>query len=389
MKIFITGGNHHPFLLFCRKLFIIAPRIQYPFYFCISKADPDMANGKYKTWRIFLIVFLLAIGIVGVLGYSKYKKVVAPNVTTAENFSLYITANADLESVTEQLKKANILKDETSFYWWATKKDLFKNLHPGRYVLKNGMSNREIVNLLMSGRQTPVNVTFNNIRIKKDFAGRIGAQIEADSIDFITYFDTTSYFKSLGLTKDNFMTLFIPNTYELYWNTSAESFIKRMQKEHETFWNSARLNKTKEIGLTPEEVYILASIVYSENDRASDEASRIAGVYMNRLHKGMKLEADPTVKFAIGDFAKKRIYFADLEIESPYNTYKYAGLPPGPIHMPPIKYIDAVLNYEKNDYIFLCGRGDGSGRHYFAETLSEHNKNRAMYIQTLNKLGIR
>ncbi len=348
-----------------------------------------MASGKYKTWRIFLFTLLLVAAIVGVLGYAKYKKVVQPNLTMEENFSLYLTSDPQMESVTEQLKNANILNDEASFYWWATKKKLGENLHPGRYILKNGMSNRDIVNLLMSGRQTPVNVTFNNIRTKKDFAGRIGEQIEADSIDFVKYFDTTTYFKSLGLTKDNFMTLFIPNTYELYWNTDAASFIKRMEKEHAAFWSPARLNKAKEIGLTPQEVHILASIVYSENDRASDEASRIAGVYMNRIHKGMKLEADPTVKFAIGDFAKKRIYFADLEIESPYNTYKYAGLPPGPIHMPPIKYIDAVLNYEKNDYIFLCGRGDGSGRHYFAKTLAEHNRNRAMYINTLNSLGIK
>ncbi len=348
-----------------------------------------MASGKFKTWRIFLFALLLVVAIVGVLGYAKYKKIVAPNLTTEENFSLYLTSDATMDSVMVQLRKANIINDEASFYWWATKKDLDNNLHPGRYILKNGMSNREIVNLLMGGRQTPVNVTYNNIRTKKDFAGRIGEQIEADSIDFIKYFDTTTYFKTLGLTKDNFMTLFIPNTYELYWNTDAASFIKRMEKEHATFWTTTRLNKAKEIGLTPEEVYILASIVYSENDRASDEASRIAGVYMNRMHKGMKLEADPTVKFAIGDFAKKRIYFADLKIESPYNTYKYVGLPPGPIHMPPIKYIDAVLNYEKNDYLFLCGRGDGSGRHYFAKTISEHNKNRDMYINTLNKLGIR
>ena len=348
-----------------------------------------MATGKYQTWRVIVIVLLLGIAIVGVIGYSTYKKIVAPNISTQEDVSLYLTDKANLDTVTGQLYALGILTDEESFFWWATKQNLGNNLHPGRYLLKDGMSNREIVNLLMSGRQTPVNVTFNNIRTKKDFAGRIGAQLEADSSDFIAYFDTTKYFRSLGLTKDNFMTLFIPNTYELYWNTSAEAFVKRMEKEHTAFWSTSRLNKAKEINLTPEEVYILASIVYSENDRASDEASRIAGVYMNRIEKGMKLESDPTVKFAIGDFAKKRIYFADLEIDSPYNTYKYLGLPPGPIHMPPIVYIDAVLNYEIHDYIFLCGRGDGSGRHYFAKTLSEHNKNRDMYIQTLNKLGIR
>ena len=263
------------------------------------------------------------------------------------------------------------------------------HLTAGRYVITPGMSNREIVNLLMSGRQTPVNVTFNNIRTKADFAGRIGEQLIADSSDFVAYFDSSAYFSTLGLNKDNFMTIFIPNTYELYWNTDAEGFVKRMAKEHDNFWTQARRDKAKKIGLSPEEVYILASIVYSENDKAADEAPRIAGVYMNRINKGMKLEADPTVKFAIGNFAIKRILFADLEIESPYNTYKHVGLPPGPIHMPPIAYIDAVLNYEHHEYIFMCANGDGSGYHLFAKTLAEHNRNRDIYIATLNKQGIR
>ncbi len=343
---------------------------------------------KRKTWRIIIITILVLFGLAAIFGYREYKKIIAPNVVADDNTSIYLGEDDNIDSLIVQIKSGAILKDEAAFEWWAEKKQLGKNLHPGRYVLHQGMSNRELVNLLMSGRQTPVNVTFNNIRTKKDFAGRIGEQLEADSIDFIQYFDTTTYFKTLGLTKDNFATLFIPNTYELYWNTSAGGFIKRMQKEHDAFWNEARLNKAKNNNLTPEQVYILASIVYSENEKASEEAPRIAGVYMNRIKKGMKLEADPTVKFAIGDFAKKRIYLADLEIDSPYNTYKYFGLPPGPIHMPPIKYIDAVLTYEVHDYIFMCARGDGSGKHYFAATLAEHNRNRTLYIKALNNAGI-
>ncbi|MFI5171664.1 MAG: endolytic transglycosylase MltG [Chitinophagales bacterium] len=344
---------------------------------------------KKKTWRIIIVAVLIVIAVVVVYGYDLYKKVMIANVAGDENVSIFISQEDNLDSLKAQMQSEKILKDEAAFDWWAHKKQLGNNLHPGRYVLKPGLNNREIVNLLMSGRQTPLNVIFNNIRTKKDFAGRIGGQLEPDSIDFIHYFDTTTYFNSAGLNKDNFMTLFIPNTYELYWTTTAEGFVKRMAKEHERFWTDERLNKAKAIDLTPEEVYILASIVYSENERASGEAKRIAGVYMNRLKINMLLQADPTLKFAIGDFAKKRIYDEDKLVESPYNTYKYLGLPPGPIHMPPIIYIDAVLNYEHHEYIYMCARGEGSGLHYFAKTLTEHNRNSDLYHKALDAAGIR
>ncbi|HRH54139.1 MAG TPA: endolytic transglycosylase MltG [Chitinophagales bacterium] len=344
---------------------------------------------KRKT-VIIVAVIIAFLGIIGVgSGYTVYLRVMVPNVAVQEDVSLYVKPTFNLDSILVQTQKLQLFKNEGSFEWWAKRQNLGNNLVAGRYVITPGMSNRAIVNLLMSGRQTPVNVTFNNIRTKADFAGRIGEQLIADSSDFVAYFDSSAYFSTLGLNKDNFMTIFIPNTYELYWNTDAEGFVKRMAKEHDNFWTPTRRDKAEKIGLTPEQVYILASIVYSENDKAADEAPRIAGVYMNRINKGMKLEADPTVKFAIGNFAIKRILFADLEIESPYNTYKHVGLPPGPIHMPPIAYIDAVLNYEHHEYIFMCANGDGSGYHLFAKTLAEHNRNRDIYIATLNKQGIR
>lgn len=344
---------------------------------------------KRRIVRIVLLVILIAISVTAIIGYGMYKKVMLSNVSLKDHSGdVYISSKDDLNSVILQLKEKNLLKDPDAFVWWAAKRHLDTHLQAGHYLIKNGMSNRDLVNLFGSGRQTPVNVTFNNIRTKTDFAKRIGEQLEPDSLDFMNYFDTTNLFSKLGLTKDNFTTLFIPNTYELYWTSSAENFILRMKKEHDAFWNETRLAKAKQIGLTPEQVYILASIVYSENEKAADEAPRIAGVYMNRINKNEKLEADPTVKFAIGDFAKKRIYLSDLEIDSPYNTYKYFGLPPGPIHMPPIAYIDAVLNYEHHEYKFMCARGDGSGYHYFAKTLAEHNRNRQLYIQALDKAGI-
>ncbi len=345
-----------------------------------------------RTKKILLITgaVLLVIGIVaGLLGYSWYKKIMLPNVAVEKDADIFVTTGATLDDILLQINADTLLLDAESFEWWAKQQHLGNNLKPGRYIISHGMSNRAIVNLLMSGNQTPVRVTFNNQRTVKDLAGRIGSQLETDSADLLAYFDTTKVFAAIGLNKDNFMTAFIPNTYEFYWNTSAAGFTERMIKEHDNFWNDVRKKKAEALNLTPAEVYILASIVYSENEKAADEAPRIAGVYMNRLQKGMKLEADPTVKFAIGDFTIKRILFADLEIDSPYNTYKYAGLPPGPIHMPPVAYIDAVLNYEKHDYIFMCASGDGSGYHLFAETLAEHNRNRDIYIKTLNKQGIR
>ncbi len=356
-------------------------------YFCTVKGF-DMAVKK-KTLFIVAGVLFAVITIVMLFGYSTYRKIVMPNVASEEAVSIYVKTDDNLESILAQTAAAGIFKNQDSFEWWATRQHMGNHLSAGRYLIEPGMSNREVVNLIMSGRQTPVNVTFNNIRTKTDFAKRIGEQLMADSLDFMQLFDSTAYLEKLGVNKDNFMTLFIPNTYELYWNTSAEGFITRMIKEHDRFWTAARKTKADNIGLTPQQVYILASIVYSENEKAADEAPRIAGVYMNRINKGMKLEADPTVKFAIGNFAIKRILFADLEIESPYNTYKYTGLPPGPIHMPPIAYIDAVLNYEHHNYIFMCASGDGSGYHLFAKTLAEHNRNRDIYIATLNKQGIR
>lgn len=344
---------------------------------------------KTKTILIIAGLLFVAITIAVIFGYGTYRKIISPNVAADDAVSIFVKPTDNIDSILTQTAQNGIFKDQSSFEWWAKRQQMGNHLSAGRYLIQPGMSNRDVVNLIMSGRQTPVNVTFNNIRTKTDLAKRVGEQLLADSTDFMQLFDSTAYLEKLGVTKDNFMTLFIPNTYELYWNTSAEGFIERMAKEHDHFWTSARKTKAEKIGLTPQQVYILASIVYSENEKAADEAPRIAGVYMNRINKGMKLEADPTVKFAIGNFALKRILFADLEIDSPYNTYKYSGLPPGPIHMPPIAYIDAVLNYEQHDFIFMCASGDGSGYHLFAKTLAEHNRNRDVYIKTLNKQGIR
>lgn len=342
---------------------------------------------KIVIWSIVILLIIAAIALY--FGYGEYRKVIQPNITTDKDVSVYVLPNSTMDTVLAQLDSADALRNKKDLEWWMHKKDLNKHLTPGHYVFSNGMSNRDVVNILLSAQQTPVRVVFHNTRTLSDLAGKFAAQLMFDSLDMLHFLDSTSLFTAYGLTKDNRMTLFIPNTYEMYWTATPQEVVERMQKEHDVFWNADRMNKCAEIGLTPEQVLILASIVYSENAKHVDEAPRIAGVYMNRLQKGMRLEADPTVVYAIGDFTKNRVYLSDLDHDSPYNTYLYAGLPPGPIHMPPISYIDAVLNYEHHEYIFLCARGDGSYNHYFAKTLAEHERNRKLYQKELNRQGIR
>lgn len=329
--------------------------------------------------KIILISVLVLLVTAAFAGYSYYKKLFVPNVSAHdEETFIYIKTNSDVASVATMLKEKGIVKNINTFLWVADKKNYGKNILPGKYKVTNGMTNNELVNLLRSGKQTPVNVTFNNVRTLNELAGKISKNIETDSLHFIKYFDTTSYFAGLNLKPEEAMTLFLPDTYEFKWNTTAGQFLQRMKKEHDNFWNDERDKKLSEISLTESEVYTLASIVYSET-KMSDEAARIAGVYMNRIAQNIPLQADPTIVFAIGDFTKTRVTFDDLKIESPYNTYIYTGLPPGPICMPPKKYIDAVLNYERHKYIFFCAKEDLSGYSNFAITLEEHNRNAKKY----------
>ena len=260
---------------------------------------------------------------------------------------------------------------------------------PGRYMVKPGMNSFDIVRLLRSGEQTPVRLTFNNLRTIEDLAGRISAQLEPDSLAILNVFRDIELINSLGYDDHNFLTMFIPNTYEIYWTTGPSGFVKRMQRENERFWSSGgRAEKASKVGLTHQETYILASIVEKET-LVNDEKPIIASVYLNRLRKGHKLQADPTVVFAMGDFELRRLLHTHLEIDSPYNTYIYAGLPPGPIFMPDISTIDAVLNYKETDYMFFCAAPGGTGRHLFAVTYRQHLQNASRYHRWLNENSIR
>lgn len=321
--------------------------------------------------------------------YSLYKKVFAPSVLLKDgaDYYFYIKTGANYDSVLKDLEQAGVLKNLEYFKWTATKKNYPNHIYPGRYQLKNRMSNNELVNKLRSGSQSPVQITFNNIRTLADFADKISKQIELDSTTIIHYISDTVVQAKYGFDQYSMACMFIPNTYEFYWNVSKEAFLERMKKEYDGFWDKTRMAKANKIGMTPVEVITLASIVNLET-RKNDERDRVAGVYINRLKIGMRLQADPTIIFALNDFSIRRVLNKHKRINSPYNTYKFAGLPPGPICFPDAKTIDAVLKYEKHKYYYFCAKPDFSGYHNFARTLAQHNKNARAYQRELNKRRI-
>ena len=333
---------------------------------------------KQKKSHSGLLFIILIIGVVVVVYFARnYLYISKPIVKTADgkDVSLYLPTNSDYKYVKNELFSMNVLKSQKAFNWLAKRSHYDENVHPGRYVLTDGMTNQQLVNMLRMGYQTPVKVVFNNMRTVEQLAGRISEQIEADS---------TSIIEEIYNNEEVDATTFIPNTYEFYWNTDAEDFVEKMISEHERFWNETRLNKAKSLKLSPKQVSILASIVDKETRKVS-EMPRIAGVYINRLNRRWPLQADPTLVFAHGDYNIRRVLDVHKKIESPYNTYKYAGLPPGPICIPSIAAIDAVLNAEKHNYFYFCAKDDLSGYHVFASNINEHNRNAERYRKALNK----
>src|SRR5690606_7228399 len=285
------------------------------------------------------------------------------------------------------------LKNKNTFLAVAKRKSYVGNVKPGKYAIDKGMNNNEIINSLRS-RNIPIQLSFNNQETLERLAGRIADQIEADSIALLEGFKDTEFLTAKGFQPATALAMYVPNSYEFFWDTSAKEFRDRMYKEYERFWNEERKAKAKKIGLTPLEVVALASIVHKETAKV-DERPRVAGVYINRLNTNMLLQADPTVIYAIkkesGNFDTiiKRVLYKDLELDSPYNTYKYAGVPPGPIAMPDISAVDAVLNYEKHDYFYFVADVENFGYHKFAKTLSQHNRNKESYVRWLNSTKIR
>ncbi len=342
---------------------------------------------KKKT--ILFILFALAVVVLGVAGWL-YLRIYSPNVqlkNSEQPFYLHIPTGADFRQVKDSLEKHGVLKNTRSFEWVAGLMEYPQLVKAGRYRLQDGMHNRALVSKLRSGNQDAVNLTFNNIRKKEHFAAFLGRELEPDSLDFIELMNDSAFVGELGFSTETIYTMFIPNTYQVFWNSSPKDFFQRMHRDYEKFWTASRRAKADSIGLTPQEVSILASIVDQETSK-KDEMPTIAGVYMNRLKSGRRLEADPTVIFALDDFSIRRVLYKHLQTPSPYNTYVVTGLPPGPITMPSEAAIRAVLDYEDHNYIYFCAKADFSGYHAFAETHSQHLQNARAFQRALNERNI-
>lgn len=336
-------------------------------------------KGARKVF-LFLLVSILLI----TFTFYTYQICYTPNVLVGkEPRVLIIQDSATFKDVQDKLHKGEYVQDLISFSFLAKLMDYDEHVKPGRYVLKPNMTNLEAIRFLRAGIQAPVKITFNNVRLIPDLSEKITRNLDISAEEFEAALVKFARNNSYGFNKDNVLCMFIPNTYEVYYNTSAENLIERMHEEYENFWNEKRKARAEELGLSPVEVSILASIVQAETVKA-DEAPMIAGLYLNRLKQDIPLQADPTLVFASGDFSLKRVLNEHKEIDSPYNTYKYAGLPPGPINMPEINSLNAVLNYKASNYIYMCAREDFSGYHNFSASYQEHMRNAARYQKALS-----
>ncbi|WP_128543929.1 endolytic transglycosylase MltG [Larkinella soli] len=313
-----------------------------------------------------------------------------PNLQAGENdgnFDLFIPRGASYEAVMDSLNKHKVLNDQMSFRFLSRMMKYPEHVKFGHYVIKKGMTNYDAIRKLRSGDQDPVRVTFNNLRLKDDLVARLGSKFEFGPQKLSALLNDPEVCQSFGFDTTTIMCMFLPNTYEFFWTTSAEKFLERMGSEYKKFWTPARKGKAGELGLSQTQVQVLASIVEAETKK-EDEKPRVAGVYLNRLNRGMPLEADPTLVFAHRDFTIRRVLNRHKTIDSPYNTYRFRGLPPGPINLPTLSSIDAVLNHENHEYLYFVARADFSGYHTFARTYDEHLSNARIYQAALNQRGI-
>lgn len=340
--------------------------------------------------KIIVSILLILLAMAGIGGYYAYKTIYQPNINLKSKKSqiIYIPTGSNYTDVLRILDQNNLIENKTSFEWLAEKKKYTKSIKPGKYRILANMSNNALINLLRSGIQEPVEINFNGLKTVQQLIPRVAKRIEADSLDLYYAFNDNSFLNKYGFNKNNIQSLFLPNTYQFYWNTSVDEFFERMATEYKKFWTEERKQKAKKINLTQSEVSILASIVQSEQCCDKEEQKTIAGLYINRLKKGMKLQSDPTVIFAIGDFSDRRVSYDELKFNSPYNTYIVNGLPPGPIGFANTEALNAVLDYEHHEYIFMCAKEDLSGKHYFAKTAAQHEIYAKKYRDALNKRGI-
>lgn len=345
-----------------------------------KKSKQTKNLNKYLKWAGYL-----AISIFVYFTYILFMPNIFPK--TEEKAYLCIPDNSSFNDVVSILENSAKVSNTMAFKQVAGLLQYGAKIRSGRYELKSGMNNFQLVRILRSGRQTPVQLSFNNIRTKEQLASRLGVQLMADSTSILLLLNDSAYLSTYNLNSNTSISLFIPNTYEVFWNTNAKELFERMNKEYTKFWTEERKAKAASIPLTQSEVSTLASIVEEETNNKTDRPM-VAGLYINRLRLGMPLQADPTVKFALGDFSIKRILFGHLRTNSPYNTYKNIGLPPGPIRVSTPNGIDAVLNYSHHNYIFMCASETLNGEHKFAITWEEHQINAAKYQKELNNRKI-
>jgi UPF0755 protein len=342
---------------------------------------------KKSIYIIGITFCLLLIGVVSV-GYMVYTNIMSPTVEGEQTVYIQVHPEDNTASIQDKLSSSANFKSLKGFAPLMKHYKYDSRVKPGNYAIRPGDSMRDICLRLLSGNQTPIRLVVPSVRTLDRLAGAVAKQLMTDSTSIAKLLTDQALIDSLGYTTETFPTLFLPNTYEVYWTMTPEQFISRMAKEHKRFWNADRLAKAKAQGLTPEQASTLASIVDEETNK-NDEKPLVAGLYLNRLQRGILLQADPTVKYAHGKFELRRILLTHLTIDSPYNTYKYAGLPPGPIRIPSIVGIESVLNPAKHNYIYMCAKEDFSGYHNFATTLSQHNANARRYQQALNHRGIK
>jgi len=341
---------------------------------------------KIKKIILFTLGIILVAG--SIISYRYYNMIYKSNII--ENSFIYIPNGATFEQVSDLTSP--YLKNKAGFIWVAKKKNYPNKIKAGRYEVKKGMSNNTLIDLLRSGNQTPVKVSFNNQDTLEKLAGRIAEQIEPDSTTILNAITDLEFLNKHNFTKATVLGLFVPNSYEFFWNTSIDKFRERFIREYNVFWNKDRLAKAKKLNLTQNEVITLASIVQKETAQIS-ERPIVAGLYLNRLRQGWPLGADPTIIFALKqkygqDKIYKRVLNKDLEIDSPYNTYKNLGIPPAPISMPDVSSIDAVLNDQRHNYYYMCASVTKIGYHEFAKTLAQHNVNASKYHKWVSKQGI-
>lgn len=347
-----------------------------------------MAKPKTKTiLSVILILFFSALAV----GYYFYRMAFGPLVDLKdETTAFYIHTGWDQNDVFDALITQGIINNPKSLDWVMQRKKYEGNkVVPGKYILTNGMSASELIDHLRFGNgEVEVKIILNHARTLPEIAGKVSQNIEADSIAILNKLTDPEVARKYGFTTETFKAMFLPDTYHAEWDTDADEFISRMADEYKKFWTAERIQKAKNINLTQSQVTTLASIVQAEQQLFPEERARIAGLYLNRLKRGMRLQSDPTVVFAIGDFTINRVLNKHLSFVSPYNTYLNAGLPPGPINIPSKQSIDAVLNAEENDYLYMCAKEDFSGYHAFAKTHAEHSRNARAFQKALDQRRI-